>query len=340
MDGQELALPNSVQEVSMGTVVSQFPIEKYRVSENSVDLMTILTKDPIVTKTMYHDKVGFRFHELPAALKLGLQASTHYNFLAALWNGSKDGSMIIDNRYTVVLLSLPKKVYERLVKKYQLNGDLRQLVLQVYLDGEVKYQVMNFEVDNTKKPPYMTDKALFERIKQDVTEFKKYIPFVVGSPIDEQRFMELWNAEGTATEQYNPQQDQQFRNRGVVGQGGGQATQLPPNTMEATVVNQGQGQISQGAQGGTLKQEDFNFDDAGQGGSGNQGNVQQGNVQQGNVQQQNTQQQNTQQNTQQASDANVVQEQKQPANDAAAKANAVGQQSQQVDNAGDFNFES
>ena len=260
--------PSSVQEVSMGTVVSHFPIEKYRVNENTVDLMTILTKDPIVTKTCYHDKVGFRFHELPCAMQVGLQASVHYNFLVALWNSTKDGRQIVDNQYTIMLLSVPPKVYQRLVKKYELNGDLRQLVLQVYLDGEVKYQVMNFEVDNTKKPPYMADKGLFEQIKKEVLEYKPFIPFVVGSALDEKAFWDLWNKEGQATEQYNPN-EQAFRNRGMVGaggQGGGYQNQIsggyqPPQQnyqQGGQPQNQGRQQILQGS----LRADDFNFEEA------------------------------------------------------------------------------
>lgn len=331
--------PPSAQEVQMGTVVSQFPVEKYRVNENSVDLMTILTKDPIVTKTCYHDKVGFRFHELPCAMQVGLQASVHYNFLVALWNSTKDGKQIVDNQYTIMMLSVPPKVYTRLVKKYELNGDLRQLVLQVYLDGEVKYQVMNFEVDNTKKPPYMADKGLFEQIKKEVLEYKAFIPFVVGSAIDEKTFWELWNKEGQAAEQYNPN-EQAFRNRGMVGSGGHQNQNQIQGGQGYQPQQQQQQQRTQ-IQQGALRQDDFNFEEA-------QVIPETSNVQQQGTQVQNQQQppvQNQQVPPVQNQQAPPVQNQQAPspqaANSFAEQANNTADQSGKFfNNSSDFNFDS
>lgn len=277
-------------------------------------------------------------------MQVGLQAAVHYNFLIALWNSSRDGRQIIDARYTIMLLSLPKKVYDRLVKKFELNGDLRQLVLQVYLDGEVKYQVMNFEVDNTKKPPYMQDKALFEQIKQEVLSFKQYIPYVVGSVIDEKTFWELWNKEGQATEQYNPN-EQQFRNRGMVGQGSQQQPQrqLPDNRMQGGGGQQGQytnfevvQQGNQGGQGGqhagTLKTDDFNFDEANSGGGNQGGQGGQGGGTQGGGQ--------GPQNVQQSNQGGQGGNQNRPVNQAAEQANNVDKSGAFFNNGGDFNFES
>ena len=225
----------SGQEVEMGTFVGTYPIDMYKVSEGGVDLITILSKNPIVTRTCYHDKVGFRFHENSASMRVGLQPSIHYNFLIALWNADKSGSQIIDEKYTLYSLSVPEKIYKRLVRKYELNGDLRQLVLQVELEGEVKYQGMNFEVTRIK-PPYMASKALFAQLKEEITEYVPVLAAVRAGILTDEAFMELWQKEGSAVEK---ETDSRYKDSGKA--------QLSGNTNKAL---------------GAMKEEDFNFDDA------------------------------------------------------------------------------
>ena len=210
---EDLRKPESTKEVEMGTIVSQYPIDLYKVSENLIDLVTILTKDPIVTKTAYHDKIGFRFHELPESVNVGLLSKVHYNFLVVVWNADREGKSIVNNKYTIAVMKCPEGEYKKLCKKQNIHGDLRQHVLQISLDGEVKYQGKDFEVDTSVKPPFLADKDLFDKIKLDVKEFKQYVPFVVASKIDGNRFTELWKQDGTAIEK---QEEERFANRGMV----------------------------------------------------------------------------------------------------------------------------
>jgi hypothetical protein len=81
---------------------------------------------------------------------------------------------------------------------------------------------------------------------------------VVGSSINETTFWELWNKEGTAAEQYNPN-DQNFRNRGVVT--GGHPNQIAGG-YQAPQQQYSQPQQRQQIEQGTLKVDDFNFEEA------------------------------------------------------------------------------
>lgn len=242
---EDLRTPTSTLEVSMGTKVSQYPIEQYKVSENVIDLMTILTKDPIVTKTCYHDKIGFRFHEIPESMNVGLLTSIHYNFLVAVWEANREGTKIVGGKYVIYVLRCPEKVYSKLIKKMNINGDLRQLVLQVSLEGEIKFQGMDFEVMTSIKPPYMSNKELFDEIKKQVIEFKPFVPHVIASMIDGTRFSSLWSQEGTAIEK---SEEDKFARRGM-------ASSAQFNSVDAGRAPL-QNQIS-----GTVQDVDFQFEE-------------------------------------------------------------------------------
>lgn len=274
----EAGLPPGTTVVSMGTIVSVNPLDLFKTSEGKVDLITILTKDPVVTRTCYHDKVGFRFHEIAEATQVGLQPSIHYTFLIAVWNTDKAGKQIIDNAYTIMCLSVPDKVYKRLVRKYELNGDLRKLVLQVELEGEAKYQGMNFEVTQIK-PPYMVEKALFDTVQEDVRNFQTFLPTVRAGVITGEAFMELWKKEGVAVE--SGKNDEKFSKQGHAKLDTNQNTAKQIGTLKNEDFNFSQGPTGGGAgaiqQGATdaevvkepivnnafeTKADDFNFDDA------------------------------------------------------------------------------
>lgn len=259
-------MPEGTQEVQMGVKVSQYPIEKYKATATNIDLITVLTQNPIVTRTMYHDKVGFRFHELNSALRVGLQTNIHYNFLIAIWNSDKAGRTIIDANYTMAVLSLSDRNYSRLIKKFELNGDLRQLVMQITAEDE-KFQSMTFEVDSSKKPPFMMSAQLFEMIKADIANFTPFIPLIVGGMLKDEGFMELWNKEGTAVEQ--GKHDSNFQGRGTVMTGQGQPQMGYGQVQQGfggnqQQISQGFGGTQQGFGGGAPmnfapKQESFDF---------------------------------------------------------------------------------
>lgn len=203
------AMPDgSGMEVSMGTKVSQYPFEKYKIAKGVKDIITVISENPIVARTLYSERIGYRVH-LSKAMeqKYAQSPDLHYCFLAIRWNTDSRGLKILKNEegqydYEWTALVVKGKNYDKLVTKWDLNGrNLSKLALQVSLDGDEKYQGMNFEVINGLTPPYLKDKGLFGRIKDEYAAYKPYLPLVHAPVMSDEQFEEKWNEGSVSSEE-------------------------------------------------------------------------------------------------------------------------------------------
>lgn len=184
-------------EVDMGQEVSMYSADKYKASEARKDLITILSTKPIVTRTMYTDEVGFRFHYLQEAAERGVQTDVHYNFIIAVWNSAADGKKLLDKTYKLAVLSVARRVYKRLVSKHEIHGALNKIILQVTCEDE-KFQSIQFEVMN-QKPPFVEDKELMQEIKESYQNVRYDLMPIVAGMLTPEEFLEKWNeARGTS----------------------------------------------------------------------------------------------------------------------------------------------
>ena len=167
-------------KVEMGTKVSQYPIQKYSGSDSRRDLITLLHTDPFVSKTHYHQDVG-SFYFLPEAEKLGIDTRVHYNFMAVKWNTDHTGKLLGTDMWEIIYLSVGVSQYDVLVDKFNLNGDLSKLLMQVRCTDS-RYQKLSFEIAGPC--PRLSDKTLFDRITKQAQEVSVFLSKAIARTID------------------------------------------------------------------------------------------------------------------------------------------------------------
>lgn len=186
---------SGVFEVEMGQKVGRFPIDRYKASKNKYDLITVIQKNPIVTKTHYHEDLG-RFYYMDAAVELGLRVDVRYNFICIVWETDVKGKLIdsVNPKWALAYLSLGNDLYEDLVVKTEIQGDLAKLCMLVRCTDE-QYQKLALEV--VGESPHFRSKEMFVEIKDQYLKYKPMLPMIFASHITETRLREALGG-GTA----------------------------------------------------------------------------------------------------------------------------------------------
>lgn len=214
-------------EVEMGKKVSSRALEKFKGSANQKEILTIITKNPIVIKSHYDEEIAkFRFFAMPQSLKDGMQIDIHYGFLAIRWNADKKGLKILREEdgsysYEMVALVVGPKNYDKLVSKFELNGELHQYLMQVTTSDE-KFQAMDFEIISGQKPPFMTDKSMFATIKQQMTDLKPHVPFAQAQVLTPETYLSKKQGGVSESESASFDATSQVADDNVLGAGPGQ----------------------------------------------------------------------------------------------------------------------
>jgi len=195
MDQVNLPPQGAVMAVPMGTKVSRFPIEKFRASNAKRELITVLSANPLVTKTHYHPDLGpFYYNDM--AVEAGIKTSVKYNFVIVVWETDAKGKLLFDPTkqhnpeeppYELRIFSVAQPTYEDLVEKFEIHGDLRKTAISVRCKDE-KYQELGLEIIGAA--PYLQNKPLFEAIKADFQAKEKLVPMVIANNLSDERIAE------------------------------------------------------------------------------------------------------------------------------------------------------
>lgn len=236
-------------QVEMGQRVSQFPISKYKGSTQKKDMITLIHNNPMVSKTQYHPDVG-NFYILKAATDMGIDPRVHYNFMIVQWKADFAGKIVSWDDWEIKILSIGGEYYESLIDKYDLNGDLTGLILQVRCSDD-KFQKFTFEVAGAA--PFKEQPELQTKILNQVKELQSYVPKVIAKKISEKVFLEKVKA-GRASESDFIQQQiaptiTETSPENIIEMGGGEMKKevmkpkpvsLKPNAIDFTNVKEGQ----------------------------------------------------------------------------------------------------
>ena len=172
----------SYGQTPMGSTVSSLPVEKFKASKSRKSLITLLHRDPIFTKSHFHESLGAFLHN-EVVEQLGWKPKIKYNWLIVEWDCDQAGTKIVSNNYEFKVLSIGEyNGYTELKNKYNIKGDFsKKYVVQVSCDNE-QYQNMHFEITNIKAP-YLSNKQMSDEIKKQKDYLIHFVPNVVGREV-------------------------------------------------------------------------------------------------------------------------------------------------------------
>ena len=199
-------------EVEMGEKVSAYPVDKLKFADGKKELITILSPRPLVTKTHFHEDLGY-FYLSDTACKAGLKISVKYNFLAVRWNTDAKGKLISTDDWEIVILSIGAKVYESIATKFEMNGALAKLSILCTCDNA---QYQNITTDVAGASPITKDKELAARIQAEYKRLKPFVPQVIATPLEESKVQEVLGS--LDSEEYKKISDRQHQLSGGDGE--------------------------------------------------------------------------------------------------------------------------
>jgi hypothetical protein len=231
---------DSFFQVEMGQRVSMYPLSRYTAAEGRKDLITLLHNNPYVAKLSYHEDLGSFFY-IPECNKYGLDPRVYYAFLAVQWPTDQNGKMLAVDKFQIILLRLGNDYYQNLADKFEINGDLTKLNIQVRC-SDAKYQKLSFEVAGGS--PMYQNQNLYNSVMSKAKEMQQFIPKVLGREVTSKLMAEKLSdvSESDFTSQQAPPQMNavQLGNGGTFGvleqPAANQLKQAPVETLQQAPV--------------------------------------------------------------------------------------------------------